>query len=80
MPRQLRIELSGFAASDAEIAELVGRLRVIDPFENVSLDLSRTRPIGGQHAREFRLSLQVDLEAQYLQVVGTQQEGVAHVD
>ena len=78
-PRRLRIELSGFAASDAEIAELVGRLRVIEPFDNVSLDLSRTRPIGGQHAREFRLSFQVDLEAQYVHAMSTQAEGVAHV-
>jgi hypothetical protein len=80
VPRQLRIELSGFAASDAEIAEMVGRLRVINPFENVSLDFSRTRPIGGKNAREFRLSLQIDLAAVYEQVSLPIKEGVAHVD
>ncbi|MDG2055351.1 MAG: hypothetical protein P8J86_11665 [Phycisphaerales bacterium] len=80
VPRQLRIELSGFAASDAEIAEMVGRLRVISPFENVSLDFSRTRPIGGKHAREFRLSLQINLAAVYEQISLPIEEGVAHVD
>ncbi len=80
LPRRLRVELSGFAASDAEIAELVGRLRVIEPFENVSLDFSRTRPIGEKHAREFRLSLQIDLEAAYVHSALPLAEGVAHVD
>ena len=63
--RWLTSELAGFAASDAEIAELVGRLQKLQGFEDVSLDFSRTRSVRGQSARAFRLSFRIDLNAKY---------------
>ena len=64
-PRVLTGELAGFATSDIEIAELVTRLQEVPPFEKVSLDFSRTKPVRGRSAREFRLSFRIDLEAPY---------------
>lgn len=64
-PRVLKGEISGFAASDEHIAELVSRLDSTPPFKGVSLDFTRTREVRGQSAREFRLSFRIDLEATY---------------
>lgn len=64
-PRVLNGEISGFAASDQHIAELVSRLSNTPPFKDVSLDFSRTRDVRGQTAREFRLSFRIDLDASY---------------
>lgn len=64
-PRVLSAEISGFAANDQEIAELVGRLDGTPPFRDVNLDFSRTRSVNGHDAREFRLSFKIDLDARY---------------
>jgi len=64
-PRILSAEISGFAATDQEIAELVGRLDGTSPFRDVNLDFSRTRSVNGHDAREFRLSFKIDLDARY---------------
>lgn len=58
-------EVSGFAATDLEVAELVTRLDGIRPFERVSLDFSRTTTVRNRSAREFRLSFRIDMEAAY---------------
>lgn len=65
-PRVLVGELSGFAASDQHVAELVRNLESAPVFRDVSLDYSRTRGVRGVSAREFRLSFRVDLDAQYV--------------
>lgn len=64
-PRILTGEVSGFAASDSQIAELVARLNDLPPFEHVNLDFSRTRTVNGRDAREFRLSFRIDLDVPY---------------
>ena len=64
-PRVLVAEVAGFAASDADIAELVERLSNRAPFAAVNLDFSRTRGLRGRSAREFRLSFKIDLEKPY---------------
>jgi len=64
-PRVLSAELSGFAPDDRAIAEFVAHLEQTPPFREVSLDFSRTRDVRGLTAREFRLSLRIDLEAAY---------------
>jgi hypothetical protein len=64
-PRILVGEISGFAATDQHIAELVSQLESSPPFREVSLDFSRTRDVRGQTAREFRLSFRIDLDAHY---------------
>jgi hypothetical protein len=63
--RLLTIELTGFAVSDAEVAELVDRLAAQRPFQEVNLDFSRSRTVRDQPARAFRLSFKVDLEPRY---------------
>ncbi len=64
-PRVLVGEISGFAASDQAIAELVAALSDRPPFQRVGLDFSRTREVRGQSAREFRVSFRIDLDAGY---------------
>ena len=64
-PRMLSGELSGFAASDQDIAELVARLKKSPPFDGVSLDFTRSRTVRDRGAREFRLSFRVDLDRTY---------------
>ncbi len=64
-PRVLTAEISGFAASDQHIAELVSKLESITPFENVSLDFSRSRKVNDKDAREFRVSFRIDLDKGY---------------
>lgn len=63
--RIMTIELGGFAPDDRAIAEYVARLDDHPLFQQVSLDFSRTRIIRERTAREFRLSLMVDLERRY---------------
>ena len=58
-------ELSGFAASDRDIADLVERLESLGLCRQVSLDFSRTRNIRGRSAREFRVSFRIDLDRAY---------------
>lgn len=64
-PRVLTGEISGFAANDQEIAELLTTLESTPPFEGVSLDFSRGRRVNDRDAREFRLSFRISLDAQY---------------
>jgi hypothetical protein len=64
-PRILHGEISGFAATDHQIAELVTRLNQTPPFRDVNLDFSRTRDVNGSDAREFRLSFKIDFDAAY---------------
>jgi hypothetical protein len=63
--RVLQGEVSGFAARDSQIAELVTRLSQTPPFRDVTLDFSRTRDVHGRDAREFRLSFRIDLDAMF---------------
>ncbi len=58
-------ELSGFAASDRDVADLVERLESLGLCRQVSLDFSRTRNIRGRSAREFRVSFRIDLDRAY---------------
>ena len=64
-PRGLHGEVSGFASSDQQIAELVSRLTDVPLFRDVNLDFSRTRDVNKRDAREFRLSFKIDLDAIY---------------
>lgn len=64
-PRVLTGELSGFAASDQDVAQLVTNLDAIGLFRQVSLDFSRTRTVRGRNAREFRISFRANLEVRY---------------
>lgn len=63
--RMLRCEISGFAATDEHIAQLVSTLEQTPPFRHVNLDFSRTRRVNMHDAREFRLSFKIDLSASY---------------
>ncbi len=65
-PRILTGEISGFAANDQQIAELVTALEQTPPFENVSLDFSRGRRVNDRDAREFRLSFRISLDHTYV--------------
>jgi hypothetical protein len=75
-PRVLSGELSGFAASDQDIADLVARLKKSPPFDGVSLDFTRSRVVRDRGAREFRLSFRVDLDRTY-QVVDASTDPLA---
>lgn len=65
LPRVLSGELRGFAATDADIAEIVTRLESRALFEHVSLDFSRTRSVRERIAREFRVSFRINLDLSY---------------
>jgi hypothetical protein len=65
LPRVLKGELSGFAATDQEVAEIVANLEGVGLFGQVSLDFSRTRTVRERNAREFRISFQADLDLRY---------------
>lgn len=64
-PRVLTGELRGFAATDADVAEIVARLESRALYEHVSLDFSRTRVVRERGAREFRISFLIDLDVPY---------------
>jgi hypothetical protein len=63
--RTLTGELSGFASTDQDVAELVTRIEDIGLFEQVSLDFSRSRSVRGKNARGFRISFSADLTTQF---------------
>ncbi len=65
LPRVLTGELRGFAATDADIAEIVARMESRALYERVSLDFSRTRVVRERGAREFRISFLIDLDVPY---------------
>ena len=64
-PRVLNGELTGFALSDQDVAQIVTELERLGLFEHVSLDYSRTRAVRGRNAREFRISFRADLDVRY---------------
>ena len=63
--RTLTGEVSGFALTDQDVAELVTRIEDIGLFEQVSLDFSRSRSVRGKNARGFRVSFLADLNARF---------------
>jgi hypothetical protein len=64
-PRSLTGELSGFALTDLQVAELVARIEDIGFFDKVSLDFSRSRTVRGLKARGFRISVHADLDIRF---------------
>ena len=64
-PRSLTGELSGFALTDLQVAELVARIEDVGFFDNVSLDFSRSRTVRGLKARGFRISVHADLDSRF---------------
>lgn len=65
LPRIMTGELSGFALTDLEVAELAARIDEIGLFDEVSLDFSRSRSVRGRKARGFRISFRADLNASF---------------
>ncbi|MHC4421535.1 MAG: PilN domain-containing protein [Planctomycetota bacterium] len=86
LPRVLTGELSGFAATDQDVAQIVSNFDGLGLFSQVSLDFSRTRTVRQRNAREFRISFRADLDVRYevedLDVphVRRHQEQTAHVE
>ena len=78
LPRVLSGELRGFAATDADIAEIITRLESRSLFEQVSLDFSRTRSVRDRVAREFRVSFLINLDLPY-RIVPASQVGAEEV-
>jgi hypothetical protein len=65
LPRALTGELSGFAATDHDVAQIVANLEALELFDEVHLDFSRTRTVRERNAREFRISFRADLDVRY---------------
>ena len=63
--RSLTGELSGFALTDLQVAQLVARIEDIGFFDQVSLDFSRSRTVRGVKARGFRISVRADLDVNF---------------
>jgi hypothetical protein len=85
LPRSLTGELSGFAATDQDVAGVVANLEGLGLFGQVSLDFSRTRAVRHRNAREFRISFRADLDARYevedlTEPDRRQEEQTAHVE
>ena len=70
--------ISGFAASDDDVAALVQRLTDDEPFDDVRLEFTRSREIRGVSARAFQLTFTIDLNGSW--EVGTQEIASAGVD
>lgn len=64
--RELRVELAGFAVSDADVGMFIERLSAYSFFEHVSLDYSRSRTVRARPVREFRLLLHINFGVQYI--------------
>ena len=79
-PRVLNGELRGFAATDADVAEIVARMESRALYEHVSLDFSRTRVVRERGAREFRISFLIDLDVPYRVVEALQPQAGEVVD
>lgn len=58
-----RVSLSGVAASQLDIAVLVGQLSGCREFTNVRLDFSKAAEVGGRRAQEFRVTFEAVAEA-----------------
>ena len=59
--RMITGHIAGFGSSDESIASVVSEFQTKPPFENVSMDFSRSRTIRGVRARGFRMSFSIDL-------------------
>lgn len=57
--------ISGFAASDDDVAALVQKLTEEEPFEDVRLEFTRSRDIRGVSARAFQLTFTIDLKGSW---------------
>lgn len=57
--------ISGFAASDDDVARLVQRLERDEPFDDVRLEFTRSREVRGVAAREFQMTFAVDLHGSW---------------
>ena len=53
--------IAGFGSSDESIASVVSNFQTKPPFENVTMDFSRSRTIRGVRARGFRMCFSIDL-------------------
>jgi cell division protein FtsB len=53
--------ISGFGSSDESITEVVSNFQSTSPFQNVTMDFSRSRIVRGLRARGFRMSFSIDL-------------------
>jgi hypothetical protein len=76
--RVLRGGLSGFAASDEDVALLARRLEGRAPFGKVRLEYSRSRTVHGRAARGFAVSFEIDLDRTYV-VMGPEDRANAAV-
>ncbi len=63
--RSLVGELSGFALTDMQVAELAARIEGTGFFDQVRLDFSRSRTVHGLKARGFRISIRADLDVNF---------------
>ncbi|MDP6541796.1 MAG: hypothetical protein QGF07_03330 [Phycisphaerales bacterium] len=53
--------IAGFGSSDESIASVVSDFQTKSPFQNVSMDFSKSRTVRGVRARGFRMSFLIDL-------------------
>lgn len=60
--RPARIEISGLAQDDRAVAGFVAELQALEFTETVTLDFSRTRLVRGIPARDFRVTIRIDLD------------------
>ncbi|MCH2139173.1 MAG: PilN domain-containing protein [Phycisphaerales bacterium] len=71
--RRLQGTVSGFAASDEDVALLARRLDGREPFGDVRLEYSRSRTVHQHAARGFAVSFDVDMNQTYVVVGPTEQ-------
>ena len=57
--------IAGFGASDESIASVVSDFQNKAPFEDVTMDFSRSRTVRGVRARGFRMSFSIDLSTHW---------------
>jgi Tfp pilus assembly protein PilN len=65
VPRELRGEISGIAANEADVGRIIDGLTALAPMSQVSLESSRSREFRGRNAREFRIQFRVDLDLRW---------------
>ena len=63
--RELRGEIAGIAANEADVGRIVDGLAALAPMSQVSLESSRSREFNGRNVREFRIDFRVDLEKRW---------------
>jgi hypothetical protein len=61
--RRIEGEIEGFAATDEAVAAFVDALRTRPFFDDVRVESTRHRDVGGDAARSFRLAFLIDLDA-----------------